>query len=36
MESSGSPAPVRDKTNTTNGGNQNKQTIIVFNSMSCL
>jgi hypothetical protein len=30
MENRGSPAPLGDNTNTTNGGNQNRRAIIVF------
>jgi hypothetical protein len=36
MENSGSPAPLSDKTNTTDGGNQNRRAIIIFNSSYCL
>jgi hypothetical protein len=32
MENSASP-PLGDKTNTTDGGNQNKQAITIFNSI---
>ena len=36
MENNASPAPLGDKTNTTNGDNQNKRAIIIFNSTYCL
>jgi hypothetical protein len=36
MQNGDSPAPLGDKTNTTNGGNQNKRVFIIFNSAYCL